>query len=126
ELLPLARLIMPNAPEAEVLLGKKIRSPEDLRGAASEIHERFGCAALVKGGHLRGLKVAIDIFYDGKQELLLSAPFIRGVRTHGTGCTYSAAITAFLAQGLPLSKAVRRAKVYITRAIARSRHAGRQ
>jgi len=125
ELLPLASLIMPNVPEAEVLLGKKIRSAEDLRSAANEIHERFGCATLIKGGHLRGLKVAVDIFYDGKQQLLLSAPFIRGVRTHGTGCVYSAAVTAFLARGCSLRLAVQRGKQYITEAIARSHKAGK-
>ena len=125
ELLPLARLIMPNLPEAEVLLGKSIRSVEDLRAAASEIQERFGCAALVKGGHLRGLKVAVDIYYDGTQELLLSAPFIRGARTHGTGCVYSAAVTAFLARGCSLPLAVQRGKQCVTEAIAHSHKAGK-
>ena len=125
ELLPIARLIMPNVPEAQVLLGKRISSAEDLRAAAREIQKRFGCAALVKGGHLRGLKVAVDIFYDGKQELLLSAPFIRRVRTHGTGCVYSAAVTAFLARGCSLPSAVQRAKQYITQAIAHSQKAGK-
>jgi hydroxymethylpyrimidine/phosphomethylpyrimidine kinase len=91
---------------------------EDLRRAARALHRRFGCAALVKGGHLRGLKQAVDIFYDGKEELLLSAPFVRGVSTHGTGCTYSAAITAYLTRGLPLNRAVQLAKEYITQAIA--------
>ena len=71
--------------------------------AARELRKRFGCAALVKGGHLRGLKEAVDIFYDGRQELLLSAPFIRGVSTHGTGCTYSAAIAGHLARGRTLA-----------------------
>jgi len=125
ELLPLASLIMPNVPEAGVLLGKRIGSAEDLRAAAREIYERFGCAALVKGGHLRGLKAAVDIFFDGKQELLLSAQFIRGVRTHGTGCVYSAAITAFLARGCSLQLAVQRGKQYITEAIAHSHKAGK-
>src|SRR5438552_853393 len=81
---------------------------------ARQINRRFGCAALVKGGHLEGLKVAVDIFYDGKQELLLSAPFIVGLRTHGTGCTYSAAVTAYLARGCSLTRAVQQAKQYIT------------
>ena len=125
-LLPIASLVTPNLWEAEILLGGKIHSVEDMRSAARELQKRFGCAALVKGGHRSGLKVAVDIFYDSKQELMVSAPFIRGVRTHGTGCTYAAAITAFLAHGLPLSTAVKRAKEYITRAIARSRRAGRQ
>ena len=65
----------------------------------------------------------MDIFYDGRQELLLSAPFIRGVSTHGTGCTYSAAIAGYLARGCALPRAVQRAKEYITQAIARSRTA---
>ena len=118
ELLPLATLVTPNLDEAEILVGAQLRSVEDLRAAARALQRRFGCAALVKGGHLRGLKEAVDIFYDGRQELLLSAPFIRGVSTHGTGCTYSAAIAGYLAQGCSLSIAVRRAKEYITQAIA--------
>jgi hydroxymethylpyrimidine/phosphomethylpyrimidine kinase len=120
ELLPLATLITPNLPEAELLTGLRLRSVEDMRGAARELHRQFGCAALVKGGHLRGAREAADIFFDGKNELLLTAPFIRGIRTHGTGCTYSAAIVAYLALGSPLPKAVSLAKDYITRAIARS------
>ncbi len=123
-LVPLATLVMPNLHEAEVLAGKRIRSVENLRTAARQINRRFGCAALVKGGHLEGLKVAVDIFYDGKQELLLSSPFIVGLRTHGTGCTYSAAVTAYLARGCSLTRSVQHAKSYITQAIARSRNAG--
>jgi hydroxymethylpyrimidine kinase/phosphomethylpyrimidine kinase len=125
ELLPLTTLVTPNLPEAEVLLGRRLNSVEAMRAAAKELQMRFGCAALVKGGHLRGLKEAVDIFYDGSEELLLSSPFIRGVRTHGTGCTYSAAITSYLARGLSLSQAVRQGKEYITQAIARSKRVGR-
>jgi hydroxymethylpyrimidine/phosphomethylpyrimidine kinase len=125
ELLPLAAVVTPNLDEAEILVGEKLRSVTDLRAAARELHRRFGCAALVKGGHLRGLREAVDIFYDGRQELLLSAPFIRGVSTHGTGCTYSAAIAGHLALGCPLPMAVRRAKEYITQAIAGSQTVGR-
>lgn len=120
ELLPLAEVVMPNLDEAEVLVGEKLRSVEDLRAAARVLQRSFGCAALVKGGHLRGLKQAVDIFYDGRQELLLAAPFLRGVRTHGTGCTYSAAVAGYLARGRSLPQAVRLAKEYITQAIARS------
>ena len=120
ELLPLATLVTPNLDEAEILVGEKLTSVTDLRAAARELHRRFGCAALVKGGHLRGLKEAVDIFYDGRQELLLSAPFIRGVSTHGTGCTYSAAIAGRLARGCSLPRAVQQAKEYITQAIAQS------
>ena len=65
-----------------------------------------------------GLAQAVDIFFDGRTELMLSAPFIKGVRTHGTGCAYSAAITGYLALGCGLPRAVERAKQYITQAIA--------
>jgi hydroxymethylpyrimidine/phosphomethylpyrimidine kinase len=125
ELLPLAALVTPNLDEAEILVGRSLSSIEDLRAAAKEIHSRFGCAALVKGGHLRGLAEAVDIFYDGRTELLLSAPFVRGVSTHGTGCTYSAAITAGLARGLKLPDAVRLGKDFITNAITNSRRVGK-
>ena len=132
KLLPFATLATPNLNEAEILTGRKLASIEDLRAAAHEIHARFGCAALVKGGHLKnalaatkrpgreGGREAVDIFFDGRTELLLSAPFIKGVRTHGTGCTYSAAIAGYLARGCSLLQAVKRAKQFITRAIAGS------
>ena len=125
KLLPLATLLTPNVPEAEALLGVRIRTPEDLRHAARTLHECFGCAVLVKGGHLATAREAIDLFFDGKTELLLSGPRVRGVHTHGTGCTYSAAITAGLAQGESLMQAVRRAKKFVTHAIATSQKAGR-
>jgi hydroxymethylpyrimidine/phosphomethylpyrimidine kinase len=118
ELLPLAAVVTPNVDEAAVLARRPLRSVEDLRAAAREICHRFHCAALVKGGHLRGLREAVDIFYDGQMELLLTAPFIRGLRLHGTGCAYSAAITAFLARGHALPTAVTKAKEHITQAIA--------
>ncbi|MBI2929103.1 MAG: bifunctional hydroxymethylpyrimidine kinase/phosphomethylpyrimidine kinase [Verrucomicrobia bacterium] len=125
ELLPLAVLVTPNLPEAEILLVERLWSVEDLRSAAREIHARYGCAALVKGGHLRGLKEAVDFFYDGHDELLLTAPFVRGVSTHGTGCTYSAAITGYLALGHALPAAVQLAKEHVTQAIAQSARAAR-
>lgn len=124
-LLPRATLVTPNLPEAELLVGRRLRSVEDLRVAARELVRRFGGAALIKGGHLRGLRQAVDIFYDGRTELLLEAPRIRGVSTHGTGCTYSAAIAAYLAQGQPLPPAVVAAKEFITGAIVRSQRIGR-
>ena len=120
DLLPLATLVTPNVFEAQALLGRSLRSVEDLRLAARELNLQFGCAALLKGGHLPGMKEAVDIFYDGHVELLLCAPFIKGIKTHGTGCTYSAAITAYLAWGWNLPDAVGMAKRYITDAIARS------
>ncbi len=120
-LLPLAALVTPNLDEAEILAGTKIRSLADLRQAAREIHARYGCPALVKGGHLRLGNQAVDVSFDGKQFTVWKAKRVRGVSTHGTGCTYSAAITAFLARGEKLTAAIGLAKQLITRAISQSK-----
>ncbi len=125
KLLPLATLITPNLDEVETLIGSKPASVEEMRQAARQIQARFGCAALVKGGHLRGGRAAVDIFFDGRTELLLSAPFVRGVSTHGTGCTYSAAIAAALALGHDLPHAVAVGKRHVTAAIRRSYRIGK-
>ncbi len=125
QLLPLATLVTPNLDETEVFTGCKIISVEAMRLAAREIHARSGCAVLVKGGHLRGLRDAVDIFFDGRLELLLTAPFVRGVSTHGTGCTYSAAIAAALASGHDLPSAVKIGKRQVTAAIAHSYRIGK-
>ena len=125
QLLPLATLVTPNLDETEVLTGCSVASVEDMRTAGRKIHARFGCAVLVKGGHLRHQREAVDIFFDGRTELLLSAPFIRGVSTHGTGCTYSAAIAAALAMGHDLPGAVEIGKNHVTAAIARSYRIGK-
>lgn len=114
KLLPLATLVTPNLDEAEVLIGEKISSRNGLRAAAKEIHRRFGCATLVKGGHLPG-EHAVDIFFDGTTEMELRTRFIKGVSMHGSGCTYSAAIAAYLALGNDLPAALRLAKKFITR-----------
>ncbi|MBM3833162.1 MAG: bifunctional hydroxymethylpyrimidine kinase/phosphomethylpyrimidine kinase [Verrucomicrobia bacterium] len=118
-LLPLATLVTPNLDETEIFTDIKIRAPEDLRTAARRLRSRYSCAVLVKGGHLQGDE-AIDIFFDGRTELMLRAPFVRGISTHGTGCTYSAAITAYVARGFKLPRAVELAKVFVTEAIANS------
>jgi hydroxymethylpyrimidine/phosphomethylpyrimidine kinase len=120
ELFPRATLVTPNLDEAAILVGAPLESVEDLRRAAREIHRRYGCAALVKGGHLRGGCEAADVFFDGRDELLLTAPFVRGLATHGTGCTYSAAITGYLALGCGLAQAVTLAKTHVTATIAQS------
>jgi len=124
QLFPLAVLITPNVPEAEALLEMVISAPEDLREAARRLHARFGCAALVKGGHLRGGRESIDILFDGQTEWLLSSPRVPGVKTHGTGCTFSAAIAAHLAHGEKLPRAVALAKRYVTNAIKNTCRAG--
>ncbi len=119
-LLPLATLVTPNLDEAELLVGRKLHSLADVRDAARDIHARFGCAALVKGGHLRSERDAVDIFCDGHALTELRARRVRGVSTHGTGCTYSAAIAAGLARGQTLPRAVEAAKNFITLAIRHS------
>jgi hydroxymethylpyrimidine/phosphomethylpyrimidine kinase len=145
KLLPLATLVTPNLAEAEILSGQKISSVEEMSTATQKIHSLFGCAVLVKGGHLpaivarasrpcvpkihgqdaRATTQAVDIFFDGKTELLLSAPFVQGVRTHGTGCTYSAAICAALALGHDLPQAIQIGKNFVTRAISESYKIGK-
>ncbi|MFM2295861.1 MAG: bifunctional hydroxymethylpyrimidine kinase/phosphomethylpyrimidine kinase [Verrucomicrobiota bacterium] len=125
KLFPLAALITPNLDETAVLLGRRPASAEEMRDAARALWLRYGCAVLVKGGHLRDGREALDIFFDGETELLLTAPFIRGLHLHGTGCTYSAAITAHLALGGNLPDAVVAAKEFITRAIASSARVGK-
>jgi hydroxymethylpyrimidine/phosphomethylpyrimidine kinase len=124
-LLPLATLVTPNLDETQLLLGKKLRTLEDLLDAAEELHAKFGCAALVKGGHLQLGAEAVDVLFDGKRFTILKARRVQGVSTHGTGCTYSAAIAAHLAHGKKLPQAVAAAKRFITRAIATSYFAGK-
>lgn len=127
ELLPRAVLVTPNVPESEILAGLPITTVQELREAARVIRKRYGCyAVLAKGGHLGGLREAVDIFWNGRTELLLKSGFVRGVSTHGTGCVYSAAITAWIARKCSLEQAVIRAKEYVTRAIAGSYRAGGQ
>ena len=125
KLLPLAMLVTPNLDEAEILAEQSISSPEALRTAARKIRSRYGCAVLLKGGHLKNSPEAIDVFYDGETELLLTAPFVNGISTHGTGCTYSAAICAALALGHDLPQAVEIGKHFITAAISGSYRIGK-
>ena len=121
----IATIITPNVDELSALAGRMvITTPEQLRLAARTLHQQMGCAVLAKGGHLRGAE-AVDFFYDGKTELLLSAPRVKGVKTHGTGCTYAAAIAAGLAKGMKLEKAVVAAKEFVTSAIAQSVRVGK-
>ena len=100
KLIPKATLITPNIPEAEALTGLRIREPEAIRDAARALQEKFGCAVLLKGGHLRGLNEAVDVLRVGRDEWLLSLPRVKRQTLHGTGCIYSAAITAGLVKGL--------------------------
>jgi hydroxymethylpyrimidine/phosphomethylpyrimidine kinase len=118
KLFSLASLITPNLDEAQRLLGTNIQDRESMHAAAKKLGTRFGTAILLKGGHLPG-RNAVDVLFLNGKIIEFSAPFVPRVATHGTGCTYSAAITAELARGLPLEKAIRRAKKFVSEAIAR-------
>lgn len=117
-LFPRATLVTPNLDELQILSGRAVRNLEEMKDAGRELVDRYGCAFLLKGGHLRGVR-AVDFLATPEGLKEFSAPFVRGVETHGTGCTYSAAITAGLAAGKSLPQAVAGGKRLITRAIER-------
>ena len=115
KLFPLARVITPNIPEAEVLSGVEIHSPDDMEKAARIISGMTSAAVLVKGGH--SVSDATDILLDNGQILTFTSERIDNPNTHGTGCTLSSAIACGLAAGLSVSESVRSAKDYLTGAI---------
>ena len=116
ELLPLASLITPNLDEARVLWDRPVNDVTDMEACARELSTRFDAAVLVKGGHLRG--DAADVLYHEGELSWHTAPRTPGVRTHGTGCTFSAAIATGLAQEMGLDEAVANAKRFVSQAIA--------
>ena len=120
ELLPQTFILTPNGPEAEILSGMKISSLQDMKDAASKIKELGPKNVLIKGGHLDPSFDAIDILYDGNDFFEFKSERIDTKNTHGTGCTYSAAICAGLATGLPIMESVGEAKNYISYAIKNS------
>ena len=116
ELLPLADVITPNIPEAEVLSGMTIRNEDDMVAAAKVINERFGCNVLCKGGHQ--INDANDLLYRNGGYVWFKGKRIDNPNTHGTGCTLSSAIASNLAKGEDLDSAVKNAKDYISGALA--------
>ena len=116
ELLPLAYAVTPNLPEAEVLCGFPVRDLESMRAAALEIAQLGPQYVIVKGGHLVGR--AVDILFDGNGFTTFDGPRLEQDNTHGTGCSFSAALATLLGQGMEIKAAVDQAKQYITRAIA--------
>lgn len=117
KLFPLATLITPNLDEAALLLETTIIDRKQMESAAKALAKKYRASILLKGGHLRGDN-AIDLLFHQGELTEFSAPFVRGVETHGTGCTYSAAITAGLASGFSLEHAIKRAKKFVTESIA--------
>ena len=124
DIIPLAFVVTPNIPEAEVITGLEISSIEQMKEAAEKIIEMGPKNVLIKGGHLRDNKDAVDVFYDGDDFYEIATRWIKTKNTHGTGCTYSAAICANLAKGMDVLEAVSKAKDYVTAAIEKSFNIG--
>ena len=116
ELLPLATLVTPNIPEAEVLSGRKITTKEDMLSVAKHIGDSYGCAVLLKGGH--SINDANDLLYANSNYKWFYGKRIDNPNTHGTGCTLSSAIASNLAKGYNLETSIQRAKDYISGALA--------
>lgn len=123
ELFPIATLLTPNIPEAEVLCGKKIADASDMEQAAEWIGNTYGCAVLVKGGHQS--KGANDLLWKVGECHWFIGERIENPNTHGTGCTLSSAIASNLAKGEPLEEAVRKAKDYLSKALGAMLDLGR-
>ena len=116
QLLPIATLVTPNIPEAEILSNMKIYDRKDMIKAAEFIEKNYGCSVLLKGGH--SINDANDLLCKNGEHLWFKAKRIANPNTHGTGCTLSSAIAANLAKGFNVSDAVRKAKEYISDALA--------
>lgn len=122
KLFPLATIITPNIPEAEVLAEGHISSPEDMQSAAKHLYEKYGCSVLLKGGH--SLCDANDILYTKSGCKWFFGERINNPNTHGTGCTLSSAVASNLAKGYSLEVSVQRAKEYINIALAANLNLG--
>ncbi len=114
-LIPLALVVTPNLDEAAALTGQRVRSVEEMKKAAYQIHRMGPRYVLIKGGHLRG--DAIDLLFDGKSYVELKSARIETKNTHGTGCTFASAIATLIAREDPVPEAVRKAKTFVTMAI---------
>ncbi len=123
-LLPLADVLTPNVPEAEVLVGRALATDADLRAAAREIHAMGARNVVMKGGHREGGRV-VDLLYDGHEFHEFSSPRVDTTSTHGTGCTFASAIASYLARGESVAEAVRLAKEYVTGALRQAYPIGR-
>jgi len=120
ELIPLAYVITPNHHEAQALTKLKIENLTDAREAAQEIHDQGAQNVVIKGGHLPGVRNAIDLLYDGSNFTEFHAHRINTKNTHGTGCTFASALAAELAKGNDIKSAVHTAKAYLTAAIQKA------
>ncbi len=124
KLLPLAYLVTPNIPEAEILAGMQIISQADMIEAAKRIHKLGPRNVLVKGGHLEGKNV-FNILFDGTTVTVFEAPRLKAKNTHGTGCTMASALATFIGSGMDLKNAVERAHTYVAGAITNAPKLGK-
>lgn len=115
-LIPQAACVTPNLDEASVLLDRQLKSLSAVEEACRDAYDRWSVPFLIKGGHLKG-RQAVDVLFDGKKITYLTSERIPRIHTHGTGCTFSAAMASGLASGLSLMPAAQQAKKYVTRAI---------
>lgn len=124
-LFPMARLVTPNLPEAEVLAGRRLETEEEIAGAAAEIGCRYGCSVLLKGGHRK--ECADDFLYDREEgrEIWITGMRYKVCNTHGTGCTLSSAIASNFAKGKSLEESVRLAKSYMNGALQSEMNLGK-
>jgi len=124
-LFPLADLITPNIPEAQVLTGRTLTTTDDFEQAARQLHSMGARAVLLKGGHRPRIRAesnlesneVVDVFFDGREFHSIRGPWVNTPHTHGTGCTLASAIAASLAQGLELYAAIVQARAYLTKAL---------
>ncbi|RLD09784.1 MAG: bifunctional hydroxymethylpyrimidine kinase/phosphomethylpyrimidine kinase [Chlamydiae bacterium] len=122
ELFPLALVVTPNVPEAEILTGVKISCPDDMIQAAAQLLKTGAKVIVIKGGHLEG--DATDLIYTKEEQHYLRSARIMTRCVHGTGCTFSAAITAYLTRGMETIDAIKCSKTYITQAIITAKEIG--
>jgi hydroxymethylpyrimidine kinase/phosphomethylpyrimidine kinase len=119
KLLSVAHVLTPNIPEAEDLLGRRLKSDDDIRQAARDLHAMGAANVVMKGGHRDG-ETVVDLLFDGEEFHEFSGPRILTMSTHGTGCTFASAIASYLAHGETVVEAVRKAREYLQAAIERA------
>ena len=127
-LIPRATIVTPNLPEAEILWGEQIDSLALLKRAAAELSDRFGVAFVVKGGHMteaEGKDMVTDVLCAGGETRVFVSPRVPAAQTHGTGCTFSAALAALLARGNSIEKAAEEAQRFVMEALAHAPAVGK-
>lgn len=123
-ILPLATLVTPNMDEAALLSGQTVETDTQLEPAARAIYEKYAVPVLVKGGHLKESEEAVDVYFSGAEPEFFATPYLKQVNSHGSGCTLSSAIAAYLLRGFPLEEAISVGKNFVQLALGASLPAG--